>query len=167
MSLPPLPEVFGNYALKDFVEVTAPGAISWLPQTVGWRYLGVALLALLAWRAWHWLKRWHHNRYRREALRELACLETLVGDSELVPAVNALLKRSALAVYPRSEVASLTGEAWLAFLVGECEASPFDPTSSQLLVNGSYRPEIVDAASARALLAACESWITGHRGVAP
>ena len=30
MSLPPLPETFGNYALHEFSEVASPDAISWL-----------------------------------------------------------------------------------------------------------------------------------------
>ena len=29
MSAPPLPDIFGNYALGEFVEVVAPNAISW------------------------------------------------------------------------------------------------------------------------------------------
>ncbi len=33
MSLPPLPETFGNYALHEFSEVASPDAISWLPQS--------------------------------------------------------------------------------------------------------------------------------------
>ena len=39
MSAPPLPDIFGNYILGDFVEVVSPENVSWLPQTVG---VGVA-----------------------------------------------------------------------------------------------------------------------------
>ena len=41
MSAPPLPDTFGNYALGDFFEVVSPAAISWLPQTAGWAWLGL------------------------------------------------------------------------------------------------------------------------------
>ncbi len=47
MSAPPLPDIFGNYVLGDFVEVVSPENISWLPQTAGWVWLGAFLLAVL------------------------------------------------------------------------------------------------------------------------
>ena len=65
MSAPPLPDAFGNYALGDFVEVVSPAAISWLPQTAGWAWLGLAALALALYKGWRWLQHWHRNRYRR------------------------------------------------------------------------------------------------------
>ena len=65
MSAPPLPEAFGNYALGDFAEVVSPAAVSWLPQTVAWRWLAAALAVYLLYRGWRWLRHWHRNRYRR------------------------------------------------------------------------------------------------------
>ena len=71
MSAPPLPEVFGNYALGDFVEVVSPAGVSWWPQTVGWLWLGAGLLAYLGLRLWRFLRHWYRNRYRREAIARL------------------------------------------------------------------------------------------------
>ena len=52
MSAPPLPEAFGNYALGEFVEVVSPADISWLPQTAGWTWVGIALLLFAGHRGW-------------------------------------------------------------------------------------------------------------------
>ena len=71
MSAPPLPEIFGNYALGDFVEVVSPDAVSWLPQPAGWRVVAAALLGLALYRGWRALRRWYRNRYRREAAERL------------------------------------------------------------------------------------------------
>ena len=74
MSAPPLPETFGNYALGDFVEVTSPASISWLPQTPGW----LLVAAVIAWYvgrwAWRRLAQLYRNRYRKEALARLQAI---------------------------------------------------------------------------------------------
>ena len=54
------------------------------------------------------VRHWQRNAYRREALR---ALETADGRD-----ISAILKRAALAAFPREQVASLNGAAWLAFL---------------------------------------------------
>ena len=123
------------------------------------------MLAGLAWRAWLWLKHWHHNRYRREALRELECLKPDSRELNFVAALNALLKRTALAVYPRQRVAALNGQEWIAFLQGECDAQAFDNSSAALLTQGSYKIEPIAEDQAQALLAAAARWIREHRGV--
>ena len=74
MSAPPLPEVFGNYALGDFAEVIAPEAISWLPQTAGWLWLGIVLMLVAMRYSAKKLLHWYRNRYRREATEQLRLL---------------------------------------------------------------------------------------------
>ncbi|MBN8910366.1 MAG: DUF4381 family protein, partial [Rhodospirillales bacterium] len=55
---------------------------------------------------WKTIARWRRNRYRRAALRELG---RLPRTGNVVPALAALLKRTALAAFPRERVAALTG----------------------------------------------------------
>ncbi|MGE9270776.1 MAG: DUF4381 domain-containing protein [Verrucomicrobiales bacterium] len=96
-------------SLSNLRDLALPPEVSWWPLAPGWWILitlatltGCALLirALLLYRA---------NAYRREALRELRSARDL-------PTVAALLRRTALAVYPREEVAPLTGNDWLNWL---------------------------------------------------
>lgn len=92
-------------SLHDFYQPPPP---SWMPQTIGW-YVVFALAAVaVIWMAVHFIRKWFANRYRREALRELPLLQP--------EQISALLKRTALAAWPREKVASLSGDAWLGFL---------------------------------------------------
>jgi hypothetical protein len=64
--------------------------------------------------------RWQQNRYRREAIAELARHEENLRDAArratALVAVAELLKRTAITAFPREQVAGLTGAAWFAFL---------------------------------------------------
>lgn len=91
--------------LHDFYQPPAP---AWTPQTVGWYVLFVIVEILVLWTAVHQMRKWFANRYRRAALRQL----DLVSANEF----SALLKRTALAAWPRERVASLSGAEWLKFL---------------------------------------------------
>jgi hypothetical protein len=163
MSAPPLPDVFGNYALGEFAEVVSPADISWLPQTAGWAWLGVLLLVFALHRCWRWFKRWHRNRYRREATTRLEDLspETLGG--QFVAEVNKLLKLAAMAAYSRENVASLYGDQWAGFLNRQCESAPFSSQQTKILATGAYKPLTLDKASAIALLEASVAWVREHR----
>ncbi|MGB1141792.1 MAG: DUF4381 domain-containing protein [Halioglobus sp.] len=162
MSAPPLPDIFGNYTLGDFVEVVSPEGVSWLPQTAGWYWLGAALLVLLARYGWRRIRRWHRNRYRREAIKRL---DSVAHDSadDLPARLNTLLKLAAMAGFGRDTVASLTGDAWVAFLNAQCDPSPFDAQLAPYLVEGPYRATAVTDADRTRLIAASASWLAEHR----
>jgi hypothetical protein len=163
MSAPPLPEIFGNYALGDFVEVVAPAGVSWWPQTAGWWWLGAALAFLVARRGWQWLRHWHRNRYRREATALLRQLAPAAAGGSLVAEVNRLLKLTALAAFPRQQVAQLSGADWVEFLNRQCPAAPFDAAQRELLALAPYRSGAPDEDSGRQLLAASLAWVREHR----
>ena len=163
MSAPPLPEVFGNYALGEFTEVVAPGAISWLPQTQGWFWVGLALGLYAARQGWLRLREWHRNRYRREALARLTELQS-GADAGLPTHINHLLKRTALAAWPRRQVARLSGREWVAFLNSACDPQPFGGELGQLLADGPYGVVSAEDDAADRLVQACARWISDHRG---
>jgi hypothetical protein len=163
VSAPPLPDAFGNYALGEFVEVVSPAAISWLPQTAGWAWLGVVVLALAMHRGWRRLQRWHRNRYRREAAARLRQLSPATLGEQLVAEINKLLKLAAMAAYSRESVAGLYGENWTRFLNRQCADATFSAEQAALLATGAYRPVALDSATADALLEASLAWIRQHR----
>jgi hypothetical protein len=161
MSAPPLPEVFGNYALGEFSEVVAPGAISWWPQTAGWWLVAAALAVWCARRLWRRAKHWYRNRYRREALQRL---QPLNNRPDFVAQVNRLLKLAAMAAYSRTQVAALSGEEWSHFLNAQCPQAVFDTHQAALLAGAQYRELAVDEAAAAQLKAAAQRWLREHRG---
>ncbi len=164
MSAPPLPDIFGNYALGDFVEVTAPAAVSWWPQTVGWLWVGALLGLLLGRKLWRGGRHWYHNRYRREALQRLAEIEAEPLDETTPQQLNQLLKITALAGWSREQVARLTGREWTEFLNRSCESPPFEPVLAELLATGPYTAPTIDPATGRRLVQASRQWIRDHRG---
>ena len=162
MSAPPLPETFGNYALGDFVEVTSPAAINWLPQTQGWLWLGLILLVLLGRYGWKRLQHWYRNRYRREAATRLQQLSDKADQGAPLTELNRLLKLTALAAFPREQVASLSGDDWVAFLNGQCSSPPFSEAHGQLLAVGTYTAAAIEVETWQTLVASALTWVQEH-----
>lgn len=163
MSAPDLPDTFGNYLLgEEFVEVVSPAAVSWLPQTTGWVWLGLIVLVFLLRFSWKRLRRWHRDRYRREAIARLA--EFTVSDATGIWLIelNKLLKITALAGFSRERVARLSGEEWIDFLNEQCDKPPFTTQQRELLVTGIYRSAAPEEDIRKQLLAASLAWVRTH-----
>ena len=124
---------------------------------------GLALALLARWALLRW-RRWQRDRYRRDALARLA---SLAGDPEHQLATTAIiLKSTALAAYPRREVASLSGSNWLGWL--EARGARFSDSSRRLLAEGQYRPRCaVEAAAVEQLVAEAAAWVRYHQGHQP
>lgn len=139
--------------LHDFYQPPPP---AWTPQTVGW-YVVFALLGLAAvWFAIRSIRHWLANRYRREALRELA---GLAPDQ-----YSALLKRVALAAWPREKVASLNGQDWLNFLSETSASESFQQAPGNRIEEIALRPApALSAADSETLREIAETWIRRHR----
>ncbi len=135
------------------VEPASPPPVSMMPQTAGWWVLLGLLLAALALLAWRALRRWRQAAYRRAALAALA-------DAADDPAViSSLLRRTALAVWPRAEVAGLAGADWLGFLERTGGAT-WPDLAARALIAG---PVAVRPAPSPELSQQAARWIRTHR----
>jgi hypothetical protein len=143
--------------LHDIVE---PPPVSMLPATPAWAALGVAVLALAAALAGLWLRHRRRTRARRAALAALRALEPALarGDAAALGQLDALIRRVALAAFPRAEVASLSGRAWIAFL--DATGGAFDPHAEALLA-APYAPA-PPAYDGRAVARAARAWIAAR-----
>lgn len=100
----------------DLRDIHLPPEPGLWPPASGWWLLALLVVTLLGWLALRLRRYLLRRRLQQQVLAELAAL---TGNGDLAGAaadVSALLKRVALARFPRQEVASLTGEPWLAFL---------------------------------------------------
>jgi hypothetical protein len=153
--------------LANLRDIALPPPVPWWPPAPGWWILAAALLAAAAVLALRRLRRWRADAYRRAALRELAALEAAVGSTpprELAAAVSALLKRTALAAFPRADCASLSGTAWIDFL--DRTGGGFGAGPVQLLPQLAYGAP-ADAAALPAIMVAARRWIVAHRARRP
>jgi Ca-activated chloride channel family protein len=140
--------------LLDLLEpVPEPEPISMMPQTVGWLWLLLFLAALFVLFGRKLVKHRKENAYRNQALDELA------QSSDDPTVLSNLIRRTALAAYPRYSVASLSGSDWLEFLDRSYGGKEFTSGHGQALASAPYR-ENSDAPNLKPLV---KDWIRSHR----
>lgn len=158
-------------SLENLHDIVVPTAVSLWPPAPGWYVLGAIALAALAWVSWRWVENWRKNGYRRAALAELSRLSATGPHPEqkvkAIMGLNELLKRTALAVWPRDEIAGLSGDQWLAFLDGAGGSSAFSSGPGRLLPSVLYmapdkHTQFTDAQVAE-LMETARVWIKHHR----
>ena len=137
------------------IQPEEPAAISLWPQTAGWIYLAVVLVALGGVAIWRWLAWRRANAYRRAALDALQA----AGDD--AAGIAEVLRRCALAGFARHEVAGLHGAGWLAFLDRTADTAFSGSDAGQLLISAPYRT--APATKEPALRDMAALWIRTHR----
>ena len=152
-------------SLQNLNDITLPAPPGLWPLAPGW-YVVIAVLLLVAVIvAFRWLKAWRRDTYRRQALRELAAIRT--QGKAAARQLPVLLKRTALAAWPRQRVAVLSGPEWHVFLDTAAGTDRFVNEAGALLDRLSYagrgEPGVSDSEFNR-VCALAESWIRKHRG---
>lgn len=136
--------------------VVEPQVIPFTPQTPGWWVVAGLVLALVLISSWRTVQSRRRNRYRREALVVLQAIEA--NPDATGAQIALLLKRTALAAYPRKQVASLHGAEWASFLCLSSNRDPEIEAVADQLAGAAYREGIVAAS----LIAPARRWIEGH-----
>lgn len=158
---------FGNYLIHGIDEIVLADPVSWWPVTPGWQLLGLLVMLGLLLKLKNRLLSWWRNRYRRVALRQLTALQKQ-SDMQLEPVLQQLpfyLKATALHAYPREQVASLSGEDWLAFLDSHYSGPAFQNATGRLLTRVAYLPSEqwqFDTQQAQQLVRQSRLWIATH-----
>ncbi|WP_367025518.1 DUF4381 domain-containing protein [Methylococcus sp. ANG] len=141
----------------DLRDIHLSPAVGWWPPAPGWwlaPLLAIALILILriVWR------RLIRNPLRKAVLRELAAIEALDGlePAEKIGRVSILLRRACLTLYPRQEVAGLTGPAWLETLDSVLGGHRFRDGPGRCLIESPYSPG--SEADPAALFALCRDW---------
>lgn len=148
-------------ALEGLRDIHLPAAVSFWPLAPGWWALAAfvlmgSVMLVVA-------RRRYRASVRRHALRELAQLEARFGAQpqpvELAVSLATLIRRVALHVAKQAGVASLHGEAWIAYLT---DGAPSDERSARVareLLQTAYGGERAAAGTPREWLAFTRSWI--------
>ena len=130
--------------LRDIVVPEPPPL--WPPAPGVWVLLVIALAVIIT-LFLLWRRARTQHAYRRAGL-------ALLSDARTAREINVILKRVALAAWPRPEVAPLYGDDWTSFLDGSCEQARF---SSLGAVDDVGEPP-------RELRSMARQWIQHHHG---
>lgn len=160
-------------SLQNLQDIVEPAIIGYWPPAPGaWLFPALVVLWIGVGAAALWLRR-RRNAYRRAGLQELSIVRRkLIGKKAptAVQELAALLKRVALTAFPRQQVASLSGDKWLAFLDATLDEKIFTGSSGHLLTEAPYRPAMYGALSEEQIENLChlaEIWIKKHRLTLP
>ena len=155
--------------IEGLHEITLPAPVSYLPQTIGWLVVAILILALAIWIGYRVSRHRRANRYRGIALARLVVLEqelTAPERAKALAAIPQLVKRVTLEAYPRTDVASLSGKAWLEFLNESYGGTGFTDGVGRLLPVLSYVSpthfEGIRTDEVSELTALIRRWIKNH-----
>jgi len=159
-----------NSSLTNLRDIVEPAAVTWWPPAPGMVLVAVLVLLWAIVAVFLWSRRWQNNAYRRSALHDLAAIEEQVRSAQTrtlgIRELSVLLKRVALAAYPRTEVASLTGNKWLGFLDQHMGGDLFSEGPGQVLATAMAKPnpgaDLTDS-DCNGMIQAVRRWITRHR----
>ena len=150
-------------SLQNLNDIVVPATVPAWPPAPGVYLLLLVALVIVAWLAVRWIQRWQRNRYRREALRELARVR---GSADAATNLPRLLKRAALSAWPRERIAALNGEAWHRFLDQSAGMSRFCDGAGEILDRLAYGGAACTEPEMRLVLDAAETWLRRHRAEA-
>ncbi|MGR9043731.1 MAG: DUF4381 domain-containing protein [Gammaproteobacteria bacterium] len=143
--------------LRDIHIPEAPG---WWPPAPGWWLLAVTV-PLLIWLALRLYRRITRNTALKSARKLLLKIkqDTEHNDFEKLCQLSILLRRAAISLAPRSEVASLTGQAWLDYLDSSIEGKTFSEGVGRQLIEARYRVKAAQSVDLPQLITLCEHWL--------
>jgi hypothetical protein len=144
-------------------DIHLPESVGIWPLAYGWWILLFILVAVIVAGIFLYLRN-RRNRFSaitlaRKELEEIQ--EKFSRDNnpeQLVREVSILIRRLAISLFPRTDVAHLTGDSWLAFLDQQVEGEPFSSGDGRILVDAPYRKEFVSE-DIESIVRNCSQWI--------
>jgi hypothetical protein len=145
--------------LRDIHLPAAPGL--W-PLAPGWWVVGALLALLIAGAAFLALRRHRLRWLERDTLRALAVLDASFRDQqtpERLGRISMLLRRIALAHFPRDRISPLTGRDWLRFLDESGGHGRFADGPGRMLAWVPYQRTLPADLDVDALMALVHEWV--------
>jgi len=143
--------------LKD---IHLPEAIGWWPPAIGLWLVVVFVLLLIGFGYWLYKRLTQKTAIKTATslLTELK-LNTSQDGLQKLQQLSTLMRRVAISIVPRQDVASLTGQKWMAFLDQKLDGKPFQAGIGQLLAQAPYRQQSPSDAEILQLISLCEDWL--------
>ena len=126
----------------DLRDIHLPAELPWWPLAPGWWLLFLLLLILLVLTVFYWRR--HRSPLRKASLRELSRLRAAytagASKSDTLAEISMLLRRVAISMFGRKQVAGISGRAWRDCLENLSPGSGFDEAQLDLLTCHRFRP---------------------------
>jgi len=151
----------------DLRDIHLPEPISWWPIAPGWWMLITSLLLIIA-VIFILRKIYLGKQLKRDIASELDNIkkqfQKTQNKSQLAKSLSILLRRASISYYPKSDIAGLTGEHWLAYLdktnVKPSRINSFKSNEGKVLLSAPYLPDNTKLDfDAQSLIDICESWL--------
>lgn len=146
--------------LAQLKDIHLPTPVSWWSLAPGWYFVILVVLLLVIGLVYLFHRR-HVNAMAKKQALELLHIYRIQYEKDLnaqlaSARISELLRRVALVYYPRSEVASLHGEAWVDFLNRTGKKIDFHPVKSMLLESPFKTAETINL---KPLITRAQLWI--------
>ncbi|MDO9241607.1 MAG: DUF4381 domain-containing protein [Methylicorpusculum sp.] len=143
--------------LKD---IHLPDAIGWWPPAMGWWLLVILipLMILLLIKLIRHITRSTAIKSAKRILTEIK-QDSTKNELEKLREISILLRRVAVSVAPRENIAGLTGQAWLDFLDQGMKDKPFTQGIGQCLNNTPYQNKTTINVDINHLISLCQQWL--------
>ncbi len=141
-------------------DIHLPEAIAWWPPALGWWLLAL-LIPLTGFFCYRLYKHLRRKTAIKTAKKILLAIKRDKNQSNLqkLCELSALLRRVAVSVSPRTDVAGLTGQAWLAYLDRSVKDAPFSNGVGRCFGHAPYQKTRPTNGELIELIALCERWL--------
>lgn len=141
-------------------DIHVPEAIGWWPPAIGWWLLMVFIPVFLGVLYWFY-KILSRKTAIKTAKKILAKIKQDTDRDSLrkLGEISILIRRVAISLAPRNEIASLSGEAWLIYLDSSLKDKPFSDGIGRYLGDAPYRKEAPVGLDLDQLIGLCEDWL--------
>lgn len=144
-------------------DIHLPDAVGLWPLAYGWWVLIFILLSMVLITVFLYYR---NKRNRLSAItlakKELAEIQDAFSrdnnSEQLVRQVSILMRRLAISLFPRTDVAHLTGQGWLNFLDQCVEGDPFSGGEGRILIDAPYRQNF-ESEDIETVVRYCSQWI--------
>ena len=151
----------------DLRDIHLPEPISWWPIAPGWWMLIASALLIIA-VIFILRKAYLARQLKRDIAAELDIIkqqfQKTQNKSQLAKSLSILLRRASISYYPKTDIAGLTGEHWLAYLdktnLKPSKNNSFKSNAGKVLLSAPYLPDSTKLDfDAQSLIELCESWL--------
>lgn len=144
----------------DLKDIHLPEAIAWWPPALGWWILAVLipLLILMLVKIYQHLTRKTAHKTAKKMLADIK-QDSSKDNFQKLRELSVLLRRVAISVSPKEDVAGLTGRAWLDFLDSSLTGAPFAEGVGACLASETYRKTPLAEIEITQLISLCEAWL--------